>query len=308
MFRKPKRKAKEGLRVKESEDEEDNTTAATETTSELVLEARKRTKTAKPSTAATAAAATPMMHSYQSAKDKGSTNADLATSTAQHLPENMGRPAADAGIIRNDGIFRNTDRNKFLAGPLKAAQNVRVTTRFDYEPSICKDYKETGFCGFGDTCIYLHDRGDTMSGWQLEQQWEEQQRKKKEHQEKEIQGFVDEMTATMEGGKTEGKSEVMIMPEDGLPFACYLCREHFKDPVVTSCNHYFCESCIMNHTRTVSEECPVCSQNTGSVFNQPTKLVAKKKKVLGKSNAKADNSWEEFAKAFAKNQRAEETS
>ena len=43
-------------------------------------------------------------------------------------------------------------------GPMSAPKNVRVTTIIDYQQDVCKDFKETGFCGFGDTCIYLHDR------------------------------------------------------------------------------------------------------------------------------------------------------
>jgi RING finger protein 113A len=46
------------------------------------------------------------------------------------------------------------------AGPVRSTcYNVRSMARFDYQPDICKDYKETGFCGYGDNCIYLHDRG-----------------------------------------------------------------------------------------------------------------------------------------------------
>jgi RING finger protein 113A len=54
-------------------------------------------------------------------------------------------------------VFRDETRNKFHAGPLKASSFVRTTCRFDYQPDIYKDYKDTGFCGFGETCIYLHD-------------------------------------------------------------------------------------------------------------------------------------------------------
>ena len=53
--------------------------------------------------------------------------------------------------------------------PLRAASNVKRTVVFDYQPNVCKDYKETGFCGFGDSCIYLHDRGDYKNGVQQEQ-------------------------------------------------------------------------------------------------------------------------------------------
>ncbi len=26
-----------------------------------------------------------------------------------------------------------------------------------------------GYCGFGDSCIYIHDRGDYKTGWELEE-------------------------------------------------------------------------------------------------------------------------------------------
>ena len=39
-------------------------------------------------------------------------------------------------------------------GPMRAPANIRVTTRWDYQPDLCKDYKETGFCGFGGKLIF----------------------------------------------------------------------------------------------------------------------------------------------------------
>lgn len=58
-------------------------------------------------------------------------------------------------------------------GPARAPVHYRATSRFDYQPDICKDFKDTGYCGYGDACKFLHDRSDYKSGWQLEQQWEE---------------------------------------------------------------------------------------------------------------------------------------
>ncbi len=34
--------------------------------------------------------------------------------------------------------------------------------------SIC-----LGYCGFGDSCKFLHDRSDYKHGWQLEREWNE---------------------------------------------------------------------------------------------------------------------------------------
>jgi RING finger protein 113A len=58
-------------------------------------------------------------------------------------------------------------------GPIRAPAYLRSTVRWDYQPDICKDYKETGYCGFGDSCKFLHDRGDYKSGWQLDREFEE---------------------------------------------------------------------------------------------------------------------------------------
>jgi RING finger protein 113A len=317
MFRKPKRKGKESLRRKEetnnkmnqeANDNESNVNdnGEEQKTTDLLSEARKRIKTTTATStnstliASTAGAAEAqkkagIMHTFDSSSSSkpDTSNADLAVSRAEHhAPDKQLDGVAAKG---EDGIFRNHQLNKFYAGPIRAAQHVRVTTRFDYQPDICKDYKDTGFCGFGDTCIYLHDRGDTMSGWQLEQQWEEEQKLKKDKQEKELQDFVDRHAGSS-GGDGKPQAEQPVVAEDGLPFACYLCREHFKDPVVSNCMHYFCQDCIMQHVRNTSESCPICSKDMHGVFNQPRLLLAKKRRALGSKNAAAENSWEEYYK------------
>ena len=67
-------------------------------------------------------------------------------------------------------------QNKYTQiGPIRAAANVRTVTVIDYQPDVCKDYKQTGYCGFGDNCKFLHDRGDYKAGWQLDREWEIEQ-------------------------------------------------------------------------------------------------------------------------------------
>ena len=61
-----------------------------------------------------------------------------------------------------------SEKGTGMHGPLRANVNVRSTVRFDYQPDICKDYKETGYCGYGDSCKFVHDRSDYKSGWELE--------------------------------------------------------------------------------------------------------------------------------------------
>ncbi|CAO3617721.1 unnamed protein product [Mucor hiemalis] len=62
--------------------------------------------------------------------------------------------------------------------------------------------------------------------------------------------------------------------DDELPFACLICREEFKNPVVTRCNHYFCESCAIKNYKK-SPKCFACGSPTQGVFNTAKKLLEK---------------------------------
>lgn len=51
-------------------------------------------------------------------------------------------------------------------GHIRAPTFLRTTTtRIDYNPELCKDYYVAGRCSYGDSCIFIHDRGDYKSGW-----------------------------------------------------------------------------------------------------------------------------------------------
>jgi RING finger protein 113A len=119
-------------------------------------------------------------------------------------------------------------------GPLRASAHIRLSARFDYQPDICKDYKETGYCGYGDSCKFMHDRGDYKSGWQLEKEWDEAEKARKRR-------------IAMGGGGSddEAAEDDDDDDEEALPFACFICRQPFVDPVVTKCKHYFCEHCAL---------------------------------------------------------------
>ena len=253
-----------------------------------------------------------VMHEFRTADPAEQLSAaDMATRAAEHHPVEKLNPGEEQNLVDGrintddsgrgdaDGVYRGSSqpRNKFLAGPMKAPTFVRTTCRFDYQPDICKDYKDTGFCGFGDTCIYLHDRGDTMTGWQMEQQWEEKKKKEREKKEKEMDRFLQKASDSHVDNDSDEDNAATI--DDTIPFACHICRGPFRDPVVTSCGHYFCEGCIMGQVKgdagggaEASSACPICGKNTHSVFNHPPKLVAKKRRVIG-----ANGTWESFAKA-----------
>lgn len=63
---------------------------------------------------------------------------------------------------------------------------------------------------------------------------------------------------------------------DGLPFACFICRGDFENPVVTLCGHYFCSSCAISASRN-DPRCQACGKETSGVFNTARKLIKKLK-------------------------------
>ncbi|KAF1326313.1 Ring finger protein, partial [Globisporangium splendens] len=116
--------------------------------------------------------------------------------------------------------------NKYTGtqGPIRAQTWARAISRFDYQPDICKDYKETGFCGYGDSCKFLHDRGDYKSGWQIEKEWAE---KEKKRQLKLQQGL------NPDEDDEDDDDKYVIHSDDEEQFACTICRGPFRNAVET---------------------------------------------------------------------------
>ncbi|KAL4452264.1 hypothetical protein ABPG75_007926 [Micractinium tetrahymenae] len=180
-----------------------------------------------------------------------------------------------AGFRREHTV--GAEKGSGTHGPLRASANVRMTVRFDYQPDICKDYKETGYCGYGDACKFMHDRGDYKSGWELDRDWEAQQKEKRE---KLLAGWRPE----------EEEEEKESDEDDELPFACFICRRPWseaQDPVVTRCKHYFCEQCALQHNAK-SAKCFVCEQPTGGIFNVAHDILRREKARARKARAGDD--------------------
>ena len=308
MFRKVKKnpKAKFRARKREQDDDDENgnkrqKNVEEETSTSALLEQAKIEQMQKNKgglkTTSSSKSKSVVFQQYSSSEKPS--DKDLATRTAQHHPEEKGNSLEiqneEEGQDKKLYKGNKETRNKFLAGPLKAPTFVRTTSRFDYQPDICKDYKDTGFCGFGDSCIYLHDRGNTLTGWQLEEEYEKKKKAEQEKKEREMDMFCKEIE-----GKDTSTVETNI-GSDGLPFACYLCREPFTDPIVTTCFHYFCQKCIMANVKknnenttsaSTSSACPICGKDTHGVFNYPNKLYQKRRRM-------GCDTWEEFSEKSA---------
>ncbi|WWC91555.1 uncharacterized protein L201_006501 [Kwoniella dendrophila CBS 6074] len=160
----------------------------------------------------------------------------------------------------DDGLYKGTSgylptinktreqlSSKMKHGPIKATNNIRTITLMDYQPDVCKDYKETGFCGYGDSCKFLHDRGDYLAGWQMDNL--------NSNQQQQVDQDVDD-------------------EEEEIPFACLICRKPFTNPVITKCGHYFCMGCATKRF-IKSPKCYACGAPTSGIFNTADKILAK---------------------------------
>ena len=75
----------------------------------------------------------------------------------------------------SEGVGKNAGR----FGPIRASKTLRTTVLVDFNPDICEDYRKTGFCGYGDTCKFMHDRGDIKSSYIIDREWQEAQKKRR---------------------------------------------------------------------------------------------------------------------------------
>ncbi|KAJ5113849.1 Pre-mRNA-splicing factor cwc24 [Penicillium angulare] len=186
-------------------------------------------------------------------------------------------------------IQKNPDSQSKKFGPVKAPpSNVRTVTTMDYAPDVCKDWKQTGYCGFGDSCVFLHSREVYAQGWELDRDWEINTKGKK------LKGQVLSQRGATEKGTEEEEEDELLQK---IPFACIICEKPYTHPIITKCGHYFCESCALQRYRK-NPSCAACGTGTGGVFNTAKKLNAlldKKRERARKLKEKAIEEGEEVS-------------
>lgn len=167
-------------------------------------------------------------------------------------------------------------------GPARASANVRMTYVMDFKPDICKDYKDTGYCGYGDACKFVHDRGDYKQGWQLDKDWEQKLQEQKEKQaelermEKALNSDGEEVDLNADDDEEEDETF-----DGSIPGECQMCSKSWLDvrsPIVTKCKHYFCEACALRNDSAKKEKtCFVCEMPTGGTFNSAKEILKRVK-------------------------------
>ena len=208
-------------------------------------------------------------------------------------------PSATDGL-ENDGTYKGASNyQSFIqknpnapsrhVGPVKAPTNIRTITVTDFAPDVCKDYKQTGFCGFGDSCKFLHAREDYKQGWELDKDWEIGTKGKK-------QGPGGKRVSANEEAESDDDDAAL----EGIPFACIICKNPYTNPIITKCGHYFCEKCALQRYRK-NPSCAACGAGTGGVFNGAKGL----KKLLDKKRERAKQRRE---KAIANGEEVDEDS
>jgi len=239
------------------------------------------------------------------------TNLDDATKTSNWFHADEAAKAAATteaeGEVEKDGTYKgakgygnfiqkNPDKLGKSVGPVKAPTNMRMITLVDFAPDVCKDYKQTGFCGFGDSCKFLHAREDYKQGWQLDKEWEKAG-KSKAPPKSTVVGSANRGSTENAADDSDNDEEAKELEK--IPFACIICKEPYKSPVVTKCGHYFCEACALKrHKSKGGKQCANCGADTGGTFNVAKnlrKLLDKKRERIRKRKEKAREDGEEVS-------------
>lgn len=150
----------------------------------------------------------------------------ISSSNIEASPEATNNKELESLTVSDTGPTDGTKSNGLKLMP----QNIRTTTITDFQPDVCKDFLKTGYCGYGDTCKFLHIRDELRQKVPIRKEWETVQTKKK-----------------------------AVEP---LPFKCVLCKNDYTSPIKTVCGHLFCRKCFMDRYKKGKTKCFICLRET----------------------------------------------
>lgn len=80
--------------------------------------------------------------------------------------------------MTTDDINNAEQAYKKKMGPSRLNSTIKNSCRFDYVLNLCKDWHDSGYCPFGNSCLYLHDRSNVKTGWELEKDFEQAEKER----------------------------------------------------------------------------------------------------------------------------------
>ena len=171
----------------------------------------------------------PLDNSDDTVQSKASTAIDddvglVARSIKKRKPNS---PVADPGSGPGPEMLAMTNTN----GP----KNIRTTTITDFQPDVCKDFLQTGYCGYGDTCKFIHVRNESTQKKPVVRDWE---------------------ISTDDPKKDDSVA----------PFKCAVCKKDYDQPVETKCDHVFCKKCFMDRYKKGKTRCYICHEETNGII------------------------------------------
>ncbi|KAK6462627.1 pre-mRNA splicing factor CWC24 [Scheffersomyces coipomensis] len=132
--------------------------------------------------------------------------------------------------------------------------NITVTTLTDFQPDVCKDFLQTGYCGYGDTCKFLHIRDESKANKVIEKEWE-----------------------TVGSNTTKLTIPTNKDTSEKLPFKCVLCKSDYKHPIKTKCGHLYCKDCFLNRYKKKKKvNCFICNEDTNGIIIPVSKTELEK--------------------------------
>lgn len=193
-----------------------------------------------------------------SSKDQRSADKELGVTSAladrDESLSNGDEATKQAPLYDNIHDLKQESSRRY--GPTKAATNIRTITEQDFQPDVCKHFKRSGFCGFGDNCKFLHAREDYKQSWELDQDWDAS-----------TQGRSP--SGTVVGARNKDAHDdgdlYDLSPRERKPPTCGICEEVCQTSVVTRCGH-FCEDCALTRYKR-NPTCATCSAALDGTFS-----------------------------------------
>lgn len=168
-------------------------------------------------------------------------------------------------------------------GPMRVNTTIKAISQVDYAKGICKDYKNTGVCGYGDGCVFMHDRSEYKSSYEIDLEIKKKENRKlailkKKGLDIKSQEVLNNLDLYNESGDYIGENNIDLnnkfkrfkteseKQKDKASYVCNICNNEFVNPVITICNHIFCESCALQNYN-ISKLCFVCKKELKGIFN-----------------------------------------